>query len=87
MDFTEVFILSDQPTTCPKCGARTDVILDMSHTTNMTQVEECLGCGERFFFSVKMFILKPNETREETLYKGKMYKTSVQHFNENSFNL
>jgi predicted RNA-binding Zn-ribbon protein involved in translation (DUF1610 family) len=45
---TEVFILSEQPTTCPKCGARTEIIIDMSHTIHGSQVEECLGCGFQF---------------------------------------
>jgi len=45
----EIYYYSDQPTTCPKCVSRTDVLLDMSHTIGVVQVEECLGCGERFF--------------------------------------
>lgn len=46
----ETYYYSDQPTTCPKCGSRTDLLLDMSHTMSVVQVEECLGCGERFVF-------------------------------------
>ena len=44
----ETYYYSDQPTTCPKCGIMTDVVLNMSHTMSVVQVEECLGCGERF---------------------------------------
>ncbi len=45
----ETYYYSDQPSTCPKCGCRTDVVLDMSHTMGMLQVEMCLGCGYKFF--------------------------------------
>ena len=48
MDFSVIFTLTDQPTTCPKCGARTDLIIDYSHTNIRGMVEECLGCGYGF---------------------------------------
>jgi len=38
-----VLLANDQPVTCPKCGARTNIILDLSHTTNQTQVHRCLN--------------------------------------------
>jgi hypothetical protein len=41
IDFREVLIINDQPTTCPKCGARTDITLDLSHTKNQTQIHKC----------------------------------------------
>jgi len=44
----ETYYYSDQLTTCPNCGSRTDVLLDMSYTTGMVQVEDCLGCGNKF---------------------------------------
>ncbi len=46
----ETYYYSDQPTTCPKCGSRTDVFLDMPHTMSVVQVEECLWCGQGFVF-------------------------------------
>lgn len=46
----ETYYYTDQQTRCPKCGARTDVVLDMSHTMRVVQVEECIRCGERFVF-------------------------------------
>jgi len=41
INFSEVFIYSDQPTTCPKCGLRSDVILDLAHTKDVTQIHKC----------------------------------------------
>jgi len=44
----DVFIGGDQPSTCSKCGSRVDIVLDMSHTINNTQVCKCPGCGFEF---------------------------------------
>lgn len=41
IDFSQVFIYSDQPTTCPKCGLRSEIILDLSHTKDVTQIHKC----------------------------------------------
>ena len=41
--FDELQILSEQPTSCSKCGVRTEIILDLSHTLNKTQVHRCLN--------------------------------------------
>jgi hypothetical protein len=41
VDFSEVFIYSDQPTTCPKCGVRSELVLDLSHTKDETQIHKC----------------------------------------------
>lgn len=46
--YSNLFVFSDQPTTCPLCGARTEIIIDMSHTIYGSQVEECLGCEYQF---------------------------------------
>jgi hypothetical protein len=43
VDFENVYLYSDQPTTCPKCGSRTDIIMDLSHSTDQTQVHKCLA--------------------------------------------
>lgn len=48
LSFLDTYLYTDQPFICPKCGARTDVLLDMTHTTNVVQVEMCLGCGYQF---------------------------------------
>ena len=41
IDYSKVYIYSDQPTTCPKCGSRTEIILDLSHTNGQTQIHKC----------------------------------------------
>ena len=50
LNFSEVFIYTDQPTTCPKCGSRTDFILDLSHTVEQTQIHQCLDDSCKFEF-------------------------------------
>lgn len=44
----EIFLISDQPTTCPKCGVRTEVILNLSSTE--LEVNFCLSPICRFIF-------------------------------------
>lgn len=41
--FSELFVYSDQPVSCPYCGASSEVIFDMQHTINVTQVHKCLN--------------------------------------------
>jgi len=50
INFSEIFISSEQPTTCPKCGARTEILLDFSHTKDETQIHKCLdeNCSKEF---------------------------------------
>ena len=50
IDFSEVFIYSDQPTICPQCSSRTDIILDLSHTKDKTEIHKCLdkNCNYEF---------------------------------------
>ena len=50
VDHREVFVYTDQPTTCPVCGARTEIIMDLGHTKEATQVYMCLDekCGSTF---------------------------------------
>ena len=50
IDFNNVFIYSDQPTTCKKCGARTEIILDLSHTFNKTEIHRCYDKACTFEF-------------------------------------
>jgi hypothetical protein len=50
IDFNNIYLISEQPQTCPKCGTRTDVILDLSHTKNQTQIHECLSVNCKFTF-------------------------------------
>lgn len=53
INFSEVFIYSDQPVTCPKCGLRTEVILDLSHTINQTQIHRCYSAECNFEFVIQ----------------------------------
>lgn len=53
IDYSYGLISSDQPVTCPKCGARTDVMLDLSHTRNQVQVHQCLSSSCEFVFVVE----------------------------------
>jgi hypothetical protein len=41
--FSELFVYSDQPVTCPYCGASSEVILDMQHSRDVTQVHKCMN--------------------------------------------
>jgi hypothetical protein len=49
-NFSEVYIYSDQPTTCPKCGSRTEIIISLSDTIEHTQFHKCNveGCNYEF---------------------------------------
>jgi len=50
INYFEVYIYSDQPTTCPKCRARSKIILNLAHTTNRTEVHLCpeTNCNYEF---------------------------------------
>ncbi|MBS1742065.1 MAG: CPXCG motif-containing cysteine-rich protein [Bacteroidetes bacterium] len=48
--FSEIFIYSEQPTNCPYCGASSEIILDLSHTPDQTQIHKCMNvkCENEF---------------------------------------
>lgn len=46
MEDLEVFLSSDQPTTCPKCGNRTDIINEFE----VSQQHKCLSKECEFQF-------------------------------------
>lgn len=50
VNFKEVLSYNDQPVICPECGNRTEIILDLSHTTDETQIHVCLdkNCNNEF---------------------------------------
>lgn len=50
LDYSVVYIYSDQPTTCPNCGSRSEIILDFSHTKDQTQIHKCLNHKCKFEF-------------------------------------
>ena len=43
-------LMTDQPTTCPFCGARTDIISDLYHTNLKLQINECLDVSCKHVF-------------------------------------
>ena len=49
-DCIEVFIFNDQPTNCPICGLRTEIILDLYDTIEQTQFHQCLNDKCKFEF-------------------------------------
>lgn len=49
-DYSFVYIYSDQPSTCPKCGCRSEVILNLSHTTDKTEVHLCPNASCNYEF-------------------------------------
>lgn len=51
--FKEVIVFIDQPVTCAKCGSRTEITLDLSHTNNNVQVHKCLNCHCQLEFVVE----------------------------------
>ena len=42
MAVTIVYLITDQPSTCPICGARTDIILSFSQAKMNASIQECL---------------------------------------------
>ncbi|MBP6565770.1 MAG: hypothetical protein KA270_01315 [Saprospiraceae bacterium] len=63
IDFQQVYDLSDQPTTCPKCGIRTEILLELKLKTKGIQVHRCLGKNCTFEFSSEYYFTKM--TRDE----------------------
>jgi len=39
----EIFLFSDQPTTCPQCGSRTGILEDTPNSPEHTQIHICLS--------------------------------------------
>lgn len=54
IDFNNTFLISDQPTTCPKCGARTNFFLQLSPVSNEeVQIHKCLSNNCQYEFVVE----------------------------------
>lgn len=48
IDFNSVYIYSDQPATCPKCGASTEILMEFEQ--DITQIHKCPDpCCDWFF--------------------------------------
>ena len=53
MKYLEVYIFNDQPTTCPKCGNRTEITFELINKVERTQHHKCLTITCRFNFVVE----------------------------------
>jgi hypothetical protein len=53
-DYSEVYIYTDQPTACPKCGTRTSIIQDFYHTPERTQQHKCPSENCSFEFDIQI---------------------------------
>jgi hypothetical protein len=51
--FSEVYVFSDQPTICPNCSSRTELMLDLSHTKDKTEIHKCLNIICKFEFATQ----------------------------------
>ncbi len=40
-NLNDVYLFSDQPTTCPICSSRTEIVLSLSDTIEQTQFHKC----------------------------------------------
>jgi hypothetical protein len=49
----EVILVNDQPTTCPKCDTRTEIVLSLDHTIEKTQFHKCNFEGGKFEFGAE----------------------------------
>jgi len=47
---TIFYLINDQPTTCPICGARADIISSFLHTLLQMNINECLDNGCKHVF-------------------------------------
>jgi hypothetical protein len=58
IDFHQIYDLSDQPTTCPKCGTITDILLELKLKTKGIQIHRCVGKNCTFEFSSEYYLTK-----------------------------
>ncbi len=50
-DVSLFYLITDQPTTCPICGARTYIISSFFHTLLKLNINECLNNSCKHVFS------------------------------------
>ena len=48
----DTFIMNDQPTTCPKCGARSEIMNEVELEARIIQEHECMSKYCEFQFLV-----------------------------------
>jgi len=66
VNYNDVIICSEQPQTCPICGARTEIILDLWQTLNQSQIHECLNfnCKNQFVVEAGKEIIEVSNESE-----------------------
>lgn len=52
MKYPDVYIMGDQPTTCPLCGLRTEIIQELIVSNEMTQYHKCPSNKCQYTFTV-----------------------------------
>jgi|SRR5690606_1660385 len=63
-----VFLYGDQPTTCPLCGARSHVLLDLGHTFLKTEIHRCPHPKCRFVFVMEVELDWEGNPIEDPVY-------------------
>ncbi len=43
IDFYSIYLYCEQPSTCPTCGVRTEIIIEWSHTNCEADIHRCLN--------------------------------------------
>jgi hypothetical protein len=50
----DIYIMGDQPTTCSKCGARTEILVEsIDEISSITQHNQCLDIKCRYAFMME----------------------------------
>ena len=60
MDYIDIYIANDQPTTCPKCGNRTEITSGLNNSPYLTQHNQCLSD----YFNYKFVVENDTEITE-----------------------
>ncbi len=53
INITDIFLFSDQPTTCPQCGLRTEIVAEHFDSPAKTQEHRCPSAECAFEFIVE----------------------------------
>lgn len=73
INYRDTFLMTDQPTTCPLCGARTDFYLLISPVSHKdVEIHKCLDIKCKFEFVIEIDDefwkeLKKHERRTKTM--------------------
>lgn len=58
MTFSETYIISDQPVTCPRCGNRTVFLSEKKVSFKAHQLHKCLLCNCNYEFEMEGELLE-----------------------------